>query len=115
MMNRSKGITLIALIITIIVIIILAAIVIGGVFNTPKQASYAKFCSDIATAQEAVTTAHGTMVLAVAVDPDRSKIDDKKIILDNELSLLLVSILKEYCMTNDIEQSLEVFKEKENN
>lgn len=39
-------------------------------------------------------------------------IDDKKIILDNELSLLLVSILKEYCMTNDIEQSLEVFNEK---
>lgn len=39
-------------------------------------------------------------------------IDDKKIILDNELSLLVLSVLKEYCMTNDIEQSLDVLTNK---
>ena len=43
-MKNSKGISLIALIITIIVIIILAAIVIGGVFNTPNDAKFANFC-----------------------------------------------------------------------
>lgn len=39
-------------------------------------------------------------------------VDNKKIILDTELSLLLLSILKEYCMTNDIEQSLDTLTSK---
>ena len=45
-MKNQKGISLIALIITIIVIIILAAIVIGGVFNTPNDAKFANFCQE---------------------------------------------------------------------
>ncbi len=56
-MKKQKGISLIALIITIIVIIILAAIVIGGVFNTPAQAAFARFCNDISSVQESVNIA----------------------------------------------------------
>jgi hypothetical protein len=41
-MREKKGISLIALIITIIVIIILAAIVIGVALNTPESANRAK-------------------------------------------------------------------------
>ena len=40
-------------------------------------------------------------------------IDDKKIILDQELSVLLLSVLKEYCMTKDIKNSLALLKEGE--
>ncbi|MBQ9267195.1 MAG: hypothetical protein IJ217_02795 [Clostridia bacterium] len=55
-MNKrsNKGISLIALIITIIVIIILAAIVIGGVFNTPNDAKFANFCQEYDRVQTAI-------------------------------------------------------------
>ena len=53
-MKSQKGISLIALIITIIVIIILAAIVIGGVFNTPNDAKFANFCQEYDRVQTAV-------------------------------------------------------------
>ena len=52
--HHSSGISLIALIITIIVIIILAAIVIGGVFNTPNDAKFANFCQEYDRVQTAV-------------------------------------------------------------
>jgi Tfp pilus assembly major pilin PilA len=52
--RKQKGISLIALIITIIVIIILAAIVIGVALNTPENANRAKFASDISEVQHAV-------------------------------------------------------------
>lgn len=52
-MKNQNGISLIALIITIIVIIILAAIVIGGVFNTPRDARFAQFASDFDSIQTA--------------------------------------------------------------
>jgi type II secretory pathway pseudopilin PulG len=55
-MKLQKGISLIALIITIIVIIILAAIVIGVAINTPENANRAKFASDISEVQHAVST-----------------------------------------------------------
>jgi type II secretory pathway pseudopilin PulG len=55
-MQNKKGISLIALIITIIVIIILAAIVIGVALNTPENANRAKFASDISEVQHAVAT-----------------------------------------------------------
>lgn len=59
-MERNKrGISLIALIITIIVIIILAAIVITMSLKTPEQAKYARFCNDISGIQEAVTVKYG--------------------------------------------------------
>lgn len=50
----QKGISLIALIVTIIVIIILASIAIGGSFKTPTQATYARFCNDVDRVQEAI-------------------------------------------------------------
>ena len=53
-MKNQKGISLIALIITIIVIIILAAIVIGGVFNTPNDAKFANFCQEYDRIQTAI-------------------------------------------------------------
>ncbi|MBQ9266707.1 MAG: hypothetical protein IJ217_00210 [Clostridia bacterium] len=53
-MKNQKGISLIALIITIIVIIILAAIVIGGVFNTPSDAKFANFCQEYDRVQTAI-------------------------------------------------------------
>ena len=53
-MRNQKGISLIALIITIIVIIILAAIVIGGVFNTPNDAKFANFCQEYDRVQTAI-------------------------------------------------------------
>ncbi len=52
----KKGISLIALIITIIVIIILAAIVIGAVMNAPDKANFAKYCQDYSEIQTAVST-----------------------------------------------------------
>lgn len=39
-------------------------------------------------------------------------IKDEKVILDQELSVLLLSVLKEYCMTKDIEQSLSILNDK---
>jgi type II secretory pathway pseudopilin PulG len=53
-MKQSKGISLIALIITIIVIIILAAIVIGVALNTPESANRARFASNMSEIQHAV-------------------------------------------------------------
>ncbi len=55
-MKNQKGISLIALIITIIVIIILAAIVIGSIQNAPDQANFAKYCQDYSEIQSAVST-----------------------------------------------------------
>jgi type II secretory pathway pseudopilin PulG len=55
-MKKQKGISLIALIITIIVIIILAAIVIGVAVKTPEKASLAKFSNDLTEIQQAVAT-----------------------------------------------------------
>ena len=40
-------------------------------------------------------------------------IDKNKAILDKELCFLLISILKEYCLTNDILNSFEMLREKE--
>ncbi len=54
-MRQKKGISLIALIITIIVIIILAAIVIGTALTTPESANRAKFASDMSEVQHAVS------------------------------------------------------------
>jgi type II secretory pathway pseudopilin PulG len=53
-MKSKKGISLIALIITIIVIIILAAIVIGVALNTPESANRAKFASALSEVQHGV-------------------------------------------------------------
>jgi hypothetical protein len=52
--NKQKGISLIALIITIIVIIILAAIVIGTGLTTPENANRAKFTGNMSEVQHAV-------------------------------------------------------------
>ena len=54
MRRNERGISLIALIITIIVIIILAAIVIGGVFKTPNDAKFANFCQEYDRVQTAI-------------------------------------------------------------
>ena len=40
-------------------------------------------------------------------------IKDSKVILDKELCLLLIAVLKEYCLTNDILNSFEMLREKE--
>ena len=58
-MKNQKGISLIALIITIIVIIILAAIVITMSLSTPEQASFAAYCNAMGALQEKVTLAYG--------------------------------------------------------
>lgn len=58
-MKNQKGISLIALIITIIVIIILAAIVITMSLKTPEQANFAKYCNAIGELQEKVTVCYG--------------------------------------------------------
>ena len=67
-MKKERGISLIALIITIIVIIILASIAITSSLKTPQQAGYAKFCNDISTIQEKVavryTEVFGEKILA---------------------------------------------------
>jgi hypothetical protein len=55
-MKNQKGISLIALIITIIVIIILAAIVISSAVKTPESANWAKFCGNYSEIQSAVST-----------------------------------------------------------
>ena len=67
-MKKENGISLIALIITIIVIIILAAIVIGGIFNTPSQAKFSRWCSEIGNLQDAIIMAHGSRTMEVATD-----------------------------------------------
>jgi hypothetical protein len=54
----QKGVSMIALIITIIVIIILAAIVISAGVNTPEQANWARFCQDFSEIQLSVRTAY---------------------------------------------------------
>jgi type II secretory pathway pseudopilin PulG len=53
--NRIKGISLIALIITIIVIIILATIIVSSALNTPERASLARFIGDMSEIQQAVS------------------------------------------------------------
>lgn len=52
--GNSKGISLISLIITVIVIILLASITIFNGMNTPEQAQFAKFSTEVANLQEAV-------------------------------------------------------------
>ena len=41
------------------------------------------------------------------------KVNDTKLIFDKELCLLLLSVLKEYCLTNDILNSFEMLRDKE--
>ena len=77
--HNPSGISLIALIITIIVIIILAAIVIGGVFNSPRQAAFSRWCNDVGAMQDAVTAAHGSRATQVATDPNYDRIDNSRI------------------------------------
>ena len=69
-MKNSKGISLIALIITIIVIIILAAIVIGGVFNTPNDAKFANFCQEYDQLQTQVQLRYYDLYESYAIKPD---------------------------------------------
>jgi type II secretory pathway pseudopilin PulG len=75
-MRNQKGISMIALIITIIVIIILAAIVIGSAVNTPEQANWAKFCGNYAEIQSAVASktaeVYGEIALNPAINPKPS-------------------------------------------
>ena len=70
-MKNERGISLIALIITIIVIIILAAIVIGSVLNAPDEANFAKYCQDYSEIQSAVSTQAAVLFgqKAVSTDP----------------------------------------------
>jgi type II secretory pathway pseudopilin PulG len=68
-MKNQKGISLIALIITIIVIIILAAIVISSAVNTPEQANWAKFCGNYAEIQSAISTKTAEVYGNVVLDP----------------------------------------------
>mgnify|MGYP004527273107 FL=1 len=71
-MKNQNGISLIALIITIIVIIILAAIVIGGVFNTPNDAKFANFCQEYDRVQTAITLRYYDLYQKYAIDPGTS-------------------------------------------
>jgi hypothetical protein len=68
-MKNQKGISLIALIITIIVIIILAAIVISSAVTTPEQANWAKFCGNYAEIQSAVSTKSAEVYGDIMLDP----------------------------------------------
>ena len=67
-MKNQNGISLIALIITIIVIIILAAIVIGGVFNTPNDAKFANFCQEYDRIQTAIQLKYYDLYQKYAID-----------------------------------------------
>ncbi len=69
----KKGISLIALIITIIVIIILAAIIINGVSGILEKSRYAKFCADLDAVQEAVSQAYATAILEDLKNPGVKK------------------------------------------
>jgi type II secretory pathway pseudopilin PulG len=69
-MKNQKGISLIALIITIIVIIILAAIVIGSAVRTPESANWAKFCGNYSEIQSAVATQSAEIYGKLMLDPD---------------------------------------------
>ncbi len=71
-MKNSKGISLIALIITIIVIIILAAIVIGGVFNTPNDAKFANFCQEYDRVQTAIQLKYYELFQKYAIDSSKT-------------------------------------------
>lgn len=73
-MRNNKGISLIALIITIIVIIILAAIVIGGVFNTPNDAKFANFCQEYDRVQTAVQLKYYELYQNYAIDGSLTEI-----------------------------------------
>ena len=77
--KNKSGISLIALIITIIVIIILAAIVIGGIFNTPTQVKFSRWCDEVGRMQDAVTAAHGSRAAVVATDVNYDRVDNSKI------------------------------------
>ncbi|MBE5821861.1 MAG: hypothetical protein E7311_04655 [Clostridiales bacterium] len=63
----KKGISLVALIITIIVLIILTAAVIWSSGDSPEQAKLAVFYNDISVIQEAVTTKTLTNYVDVAI------------------------------------------------
>ena len=73
-MKNSKGISLIALIITIIVIIILAAIVIGGVFNTPNDAKFANFCQEYDRIQTAIQLRYYELYQKYAIDASLTEV-----------------------------------------
>ncbi len=98
-MKNQKGISLIALIITIIVIIILAAIVIGSAVTTPEQANWAKFCGNYAEIQSSVSTksaeAYGKYMLNTAIEakPSMDQVLYNVVTTDTVLSIIrLVSI-----------------------
>lgn len=97
--SEEKGISLIALIITIIVIIILAAIVIGGVFNTPSQAKFSKWCDEIGRLQDAIMSAHGSRAAQVATDSNFDRIDNSRIY--------------KYIATKNENASVELIRKKE--
>ncbi len=67
--RREKGISLIALIITIIVIIILAAIVLGVATSTPESAGKAKFFGDISQIKEAVSIKRAQNLMITVDNP----------------------------------------------
>jgi hypothetical protein len=69
-MKNQKGISLIALIITIIVIIILAAIVISSAVRTPESANWAKFCGNYSEIQSAISTTSADVYGKLMLDPD---------------------------------------------
>lgn len=68
---NQKGITLIALIVTIVVIIILAAIVITTGLQTPTKAGYAKFTNEISAIEQAVKVKFAKVYGEKAVDGDK--------------------------------------------
>jgi hypothetical protein len=68
-MKNQKGISLIALIITIIVIIILAAIVISSAVRTPESANWAKFCGNYSEIQSAISTTSADVYGKLMLDP----------------------------------------------
>ena len=92
-MKNSKGISLIALIITIIVIIILAAIVIGGVFNTPNDAKFANFCQQYDELQTAIQLRYYDLYQKYAIKSDTSTVPTRK------------DIYKQVALGTDVQQS----------
>lgn len=74
----KKGISLVALIITIIVLIILTAAVIWSSGDTPEQTKLAVFYNDVTVIQEAVTTKSLTNYVDLAVEPDGANAEAAK-------------------------------------
>jgi type II secretory pathway pseudopilin PulG len=65
----EKGISLIALIITIIVIIILASIVIGAALGTPESAEKAKFLGNLSQIKESISIKRAQNLMQTAANP----------------------------------------------